>query len=140
MSFSERLDEHERPGIDDITGGFRKGFRKPFDAMEGRIIADEDAPDPYDYPDTGEGRREYLRDVHAWTVEQLQDAVATAQHTVADVVDETPEDPSPGTFDGFERDETQAFDTGIIELVDATEELVEARKRVEAVEEAMRDA
>lgn len=138
MSFSERLESHDRTTLDDVTENFKAGVRQPFNALEGRVIDDPAAPDPIDYADDESGRRRYLRDCWEFALADLQASMnAALEHTQAMAL---PSDPSPGDFDGFSRDETDDLDRAIIELRDAADELIAARQRVEAVEEAMRDA
>ena len=133
LAFSERLDRFDRKGLDAITEGFARGFRQPFNALEGRVIDHEDAPDPIDYPDNKPGRMNYLEDCWEWCVKRLENSTADTKEMVNRV--EFPEDMRPGGFDKGRSDGAQEFDKQIIDLLRAVQELVECREMVEEVEE-----
>lgn len=135
MTFTDRLEERERTGLADIATAFQSGAREPFDAIEGRVLSEQRAPDPLNYPDTDAGRREYLRDCWEWAVDDLANTIRDRPEGLT-----LPEGLGPGDFDGFSRDTTDDLDAAIIAHAEWIDDVIEARKQVETVEEAIKDA
>lgn len=134
MSFSDRIEQRDRTGIEAIGARVEAAVREPFDALEGRVLPDDDAPDPIEYDDSDNGRAEYLKDCWEYAFGELHAASEELAASAANLT--VPQEP-PGEFPFHDRQ--QNMDDEIIAVLDQVENLVEARKKIEAVENEIFD-